>query len=307
MNHRKGLSRAFAPALALLTLSIAACASSAPEQDQVGETSEAIVAGTITNLGANSFVRLASPGCTGTLIDNHWILTANHCTSNVGDPVYMDNQVGTVARVVPNPDAFYDVDVALLKLAAPMAIGGSTTGFRRALRTTVVAPGTHVRCFGYGETWNGPGINPQLRRMELGTTGGANNTYFLEQNSLGQSAAPGDAGGGCLDDYGYLIGVMRSMPWSPTAPGETAMVTSQYYATWVSTTLSACYADSDCATGVCKLSTHQCVSSTCFDGVRDNGETGIDCGGSCAPCSHCPKAMVDCGDGTCAKWAYLCR
>ena len=289
-----------------IALALAACVAPAGEESATGSNEEAIVNGRNVYLAQNSFVRLPSAGCTGTLLDNHWILTANHCTSHVGDPVYMDNQYSTIAEVVPHPDVYYGVDIALLKMSAPLAVGGNSTTFRRALRTTVASQGTHVRCFGYGATINTAGIGSQLRLMELGTTGGGDNAYYFEQNALGQSAAPGDAGGGCLDDTGAVLAVMRSMTWSPTSPGETAAVTSQYYASWANGVISSCNANSDCSTGICNYGTHRCVASTCQDGRKDNGETGVDCGGPCVECRHCPLGMIDCGDGICIKRGQEC-
>ncbi|MBW2995345.1 hypothetical protein KY312_03255, partial [Candidatus Woesearchaeota archaeon] len=46
-----------------------------------------------------------------------------------------------------------------------------------------------------------------------------------------------------------------------------------------------CNAGSDCVNGVCE--NNICVS--CTDGRRNQGETGIDCGGPCAPCPAPPE------------------
>ena len=294
----------------LMTLSLAACvaAPSSDGDEKKSSDESAIVNGTPQNLGANSFVRLLAPGCTGALLTNSWVLTANHCTSNVGDTVLMDAQSSSVARVVPNPNVSTGVDIALLKLSTPFYINGTNTGFRRALRPETVLPGGHMRCFGYGKTSNIPGIDPYLRLMELASAGGASDVYSVIPNALGQSATPGDAGGVCLDDNGAALMVMRTFVQSPDVFGETFAISTHAFAPWANAVVTSCTSSPDCATGICNTQTQRCVSSYCQDGVRDNGETGIDCGGSCAACiiRHCPAAMIDCGDGVCVKHGFEC-
>ncbi|HOI19254.1 MAG TPA: hypothetical protein PLX15_05335 [Candidatus Woesearchaeota archaeon] len=53
------------------------------------------------------------------------------------------------------------------------------------------------------------------------------------------------------------------------------------------------------------------VCPTCFDGIRNQGETGIDCGGPCAPCASCFDGIqnqgetgIDCG-GPCPPCGVL--
>jgi len=43
-----------------------------------------------------------------------------------------------------------------------------------------------------------------------------------------------------------------------------------------------CTANRDCETGICK--TGHCVDPTCNDKLKNQDETGVDCGGSCKPC-----------------------
>jgi hypothetical protein len=60
-----------------------------------------------------------------------------------------------------------------------------------------------------------------------------------------------------------------------------------------------CLTGSDCANGVCVE--HVCVAATCTDKVRNAGEAGVDCGGSCLPCANGAScdASADCSSGLC--------
>jgi hypothetical protein len=249
--------------VSVIAVSLAAC--TAPTDMALGEEEEttdtaasAIVNGTAVTLAQNSFVRLAGRGCSGTLLNNRWVLTTNRCAVQVGDSAAMDSQVRTVVEVVPHPEVMYGVDIALLRLSAPMSHAGSTTAFRRTLRTTVAPQGTHVRCFGYGHNVNAYGTSTQLRLMELGTYGGGNDVYYLAPNGAGQYATFGDTGGGCLDDTGAAIGVMRSHDAGALPAGQTGMVTSSRYAAWANGVIPrTCSTNSEC--GFLK----QCLSGQC--------------------------------------------
>ncbi len=49
----------------------------------------------------------------------------------------------------------------------------------------------------------------------------------------------------------------------------------------------ACAQDSDCQSGVCaamNVALSECAAPLCTDGVKNGMETGVDCGGLCAPC-----------------------
>ncbi|NUQ73069.1 MAG: hypothetical protein HUU21_05895 [Polyangiaceae bacterium] len=70
---------------------------------------------------------------------------------------------------------------------------------------------------------------------------------------------------------------------------------------------SACKVNADCQDNVCKAG--QCQTPTCSDGVRNDNETGIDCGGP-PSCPRCPtgqgcKLGSDCESGVC--WAGTCE
>ena len=50
-----------------------------------------------------------------------------------------------------------------------------------------------------------------------------------------------------------------------------------------------CLVGSDCLSGVCDPSFLVCLPPSCFDGVKNDGEEGVDCGG---PCPSCGKPVL---------------
>jgi hypothetical protein len=285
----------------LMVLSLAACG---VEGEDAGEATAEIINGTLQNLGANSFVRFPTAGCTGSLVTNQWAMSAVHCPINVGDQVTMDNQVTTVSRVVFYPDSIYGVGVSMVQLASPFTVGGSTS-FRRGLRSSVAPLGSSVRCFGYGHLFNGDGIDPVLRMAWMNVVGNASNVYTLAPQTAGQGIAPGDFGGFCLDDMGYAVTAMGTYFASPASAGGGYGIVSTYVSDWVDRIVTGqCTVSADCATGICAIYTHQCVTSYCQDGLKDHGETGVDCGGPCNHCvSACPPGYRTCG-GDCVKTKF---
>jgi hypothetical protein len=70
---------------------------------------------------------------------------------------------------------------------------------------------------------------------------------------------------------------------------------------------SPCQVGSDCMSGVCQ--NNACKAPSCADGVVNDGETGIDCGGP-PSCPRCPAAQgcamgTDCDSGVC--WTGKCQ
>lgn len=67
----------------------------------------------------------------------------------------------------------------------------------------------------------------------------------------------------------------------------------------------ACSAGTDCATGVCSASPLSCQPAGCSDGVKNGGESDVDCGGSCARCGPGKACTidVDCIGGSCVAGA----
>ena len=67
----------------------------------------------------------------------------------------------------------------------------------------------------------------------------------------------------------------------------------------------SCLVASDCASGVCGGAPRTCLPPACGDGVKNGGETGVDCGGPCGVGKGCPagagcKVDGDCAGGVCS-------
>ncbi len=64
-----------------------------------------------------------------------------------------------------------------------------------------------------------------------------------------------------------------------------------------------CNVNGDCASSICNVRTHLCGANACDNGVKDTGETDIDCGGTmCNRCDgnlHC-SATTDCVSNICS-------
>ncbi len=69
-----------------------------------------------------------------------------------------------------------------------------------------------------------------------------------------------------------------------------------------------CLANTDCESGICNTFTKVCVADTCADGLLNNDETDVDCGGSCDGCAagnQCDDNL-DCDSGVCNINTLIC-
>jgi uncharacterized delta-60 repeat protein len=131
------------------------------------------------------------------------------------------------------------LDVALVQLATPMRMNGSTAGYRYAGDYTA-APSTLVGktldCYGYGRsTYDGGGGT--LRSADLKVTSATTKHYKLEPNASGQALWLGDSGGPCFVDNGtrWVLAGVTSLAWSnPTTKKVTAdeQVAASAFGVW---------------------------------------------------------------------------
>lgn len=65
-----------------------------------------------------------------------------------------------------------------------------------------------------------------------------------------------------------------------------------------------CEDASDCVTGLCTAGTCGGGGSTCDDGIQNGDETGIDCGGSCPPCTPPVTLVAEVREPPTHDWGY---
>ncbi|WP_240359070.1 trypsin-like serine protease [Pyxidicoccus trucidator] len=215
-----------------------------PPQEPAPSSEQEIVNGTDTTMTANPWQvqvwnpMLASAAfvCGGTILNEHWVLTAQHCVrdsqQNLITPRYVvagntstisvdaPTQVVAVDRVFPYPGyvgTSQGKDVALLRLATPLDLSGP---YVKAIplatvvdeSSRVTAPGVVARATGWGRRYvDGPQATTlQTTDLILQSHSVAQAAYpeyvitpdQLAASALGTGTCDGDSGGPLTVPYG---------------------------------------------------------------------------------------------------------
>jgi len=149
-------------------------------------------------------------GCSGTLLTNQWAITAQHCQLDTVAPSNISISMGSQTTVGSFAVGHPSLDFALVKLAEPFKMNGSTSGYKVLIFSspTSALQAQTVRVWGYGcnaSSASNPedctGFDGTLRQGLFQVNQAPVDSYsfsLVEPNAKGQSMAPGDSGSGAF-------------------------------------------------------------------------------------------------------------
>ena len=200
-------TRSLSLLLALLSSSsLAACMEDGAslDADDLGTDEQEIINGdavdgqTIRDLGLATI----SSGCSGVLHSNNWILTAGHCVSVANQTSTWVNYNGTwqVSDRVYRFAGFNEPggpDLAMIHVATPFAVNGSTTGYSRAFFVASHANMANqaIDLYGRGQNTVAGAGSGTWRTGRVNVSSASNDMLSFTPNASGQTAWRGDSGG----------------------------------------------------------------------------------------------------------------